>query len=303
MPTKIRRATHAGEMKIGDLAIPCAVLEDGTRLLSKSGVIGALGFRRGGAHSYRKKFDDNLPVFISAKNILPHIDVDLKESLKNPILYLGPKSGTVAHGVEATLIPRICEVWLRAREAGDILSSQLHIAAKAEILVRGLAHVGIVGLVDEATGYQKVRARRALEQILEKYISDKLLAWAKRFPDEFYREIFRLKGWSYSQLVAGQKPPIIGKYTNDIVYARLAPYILDELQARNPPTPKGYRKHKHHQWLSEDVGHPALRDHLMGVIALMKASSNWATFKRALDRVYPKLNEQVQLELWFDEVI
>ncbi len=75
--------------------------------------------------------------------------------------------------------------------------------------------------------------------------------------------------------------------------------MLGELRRLNPPTDKGYRKHRHHEWLTEDVGHPALRDHLMGVIALMKATPDdaWAKFKRMLSRVYPKCSEQIELAL------
>jgi len=44
------------------------------------------------------------------------------------------------------LCPRI-GWWLASRQ-------QKHIAAQAEIIMRGLATVGIIALVDEATGYQ-----------------------------------------------------------------------------------------------------------------------------------------------------
>ncbi len=161
-----------------------------------------------------------------------------------------------------------------------------------------LGHYRIVALVDEATGYQYARARDALEKILERYISEHLVKWAKRFPDDFYEEMFRLKGWDYLDPIKS-RPGVVGKYTNDIVYERLAPGVLEELQRLNPPTDKGYRKTRHHQWLTTDVGHPALRDHLMGVVALMKATPNggWAQFKRMLTRVYPKCSEQIELAL------
>ncbi len=64
------------------------------------------------------------------------------------------------------------------------------IAKAASLLIRGLAYVGIVALVDEATGYQEVRDKRALQSILDKYLRKELAAWAKRFPDEFCKEMF-----------------------------------------------------------------------------------------------------------------
>jgi hypothetical protein len=89
----------------------------------------------------------------------------------------------------------------------------------------------------------------------------------------------------------------VGKYTKSIVYARLAPGILAELEKRNPPVEAGRRKSKHHQWLTEDTGHPALNQHLYAVIALMRASSNWDQFNRSLVRAFPVQGQQNELDL------
>ncbi|MEL5367319.1 P63C domain-containing protein, partial [Serratia nevei] len=87
------------------------------------------------------------------------------------------------------------DVYLQAREAGVITrSNQLDTARKAEILVRSLAKVRIIALVDEATGYQELRPRDALQAFLDKVISKELAAWAKKFPDEFYENIYKLRG-------------------------------------------------------------------------------------------------------------
>src|SRR5580658_3514637 len=40
---KMQKATHIGELHIGELAIPCAVLEDGTRVLTQEGFLIAIG--------------------------------------------------------------------------------------------------------------------------------------------------------------------------------------------------------------------------------------------------------------------
>jgi len=78
-----------------------------------------------------------------------------------------------------------------------------------------------------------------------------------------------------------------GKLTNDVVYRRLGPNVLDELKKRNPKTPKGTRRHKYFQWLTDDIGHPALRRHLTEVIALMRAAVRWEDFMRLLNRSLP----------------
>ncbi|MGC3990622.1 MAG: P63C domain-containing protein [Chthoniobacteraceae bacterium] len=121
-------------------------------------------------------------------------------------------------------------------------------------------------------------------------------SWAKRFPDEFYLEMFRLKGWRWESLTS-KKPPVVGKVTNEVVYQRIAPGILKELQHLNPIQPNGRRKVKHHQWLTTDVGHPALNQHLYAVCALMRANPDWKSFYHMLQITFPKQNEGVQLEL------
>jgi hypothetical protein len=296
---EILSATHTGELRLGDLSISCAVLEDGTRILSERGVTKALGAKRGGAHWRRKRAGDDgadLPVYLSANNLKPFIGSELSAALTEPVLYIPPQGGPPGHGVRAELLPSICDVLLRARENGQLHPSQAHIAQQAEILVRAFAHVGIISLVDEATGYQDVRARRALEDILDKFISEELRKWAKTFPDDFYREMFRLKGWPYKPW-SHSRPSVVGKYTNNLVYERLVPGVLMELQKKNPTVSPGQRQHKHFQFLTEDIGHPALRSHLAGVIALMKASANWREFKRLLNRSYAKFGENYELLL------
>ncbi|AMR80251.1 hypothetical protein A2G96_07810 [Cupriavidus nantongensis] len=294
------KATHIGELAIGNLRIPCAVLPDGRRVLSQRGVGKALGRSYGGSDWSRQESDSDgggkLPFFLSSKAINPFISNDLLLLVTDPILYRGAGGG-VAHGVEATALPKICDVWLKAREAGALrMRPQLAVAQRAEILMRALAQVGVVALVDEATGYQEVRDRLALQAILDQYLRKELAAWAKRFPDNFYREIFRLRGWKWDSL---RRPGIVAGYTKNIVYARIAPGILEELERKNPRTEKGYRKAKHHQWLTEEVGHPALERHLEGVMLLLRISDTWQDFRVALERGYPRLDGN-QLNLPFN---
>ncbi len=193
------------------------------------------------------------------------------------------------------MLPRVCEVYLEAREAGALLPSQEHIAAKAEILIRGLATVGVIALVDEVTGYQRIREERALATILEKIIAKELQPWTKTFPYEFYELIYKLRGWPGPH--GNKRTPQIGKDTNDIVYERLAPGVYDELRRINPMRPSGSRKTHHHRWFTPDIGHPQLKEHLAGVMALMRAAPNWNRFKAMLQRAYPKSSEVIPLAL------
>lgn len=292
---KIAKATHEGELKIGQITIPCAVLEDGTRVLTQGGILRALGRSRTARMPKSEQGGGViLPAFLRATNLKPFISKDL-ELASMPINFK-PKKGSRAYGYKADLLPLVCQVYLEARDADQLHSTQVDVAITADILIRGLAHIGIIALVDEATGYQEIRDRLALQKILDRYLLKEYAVWAKRFPDEFYELIFRLKRWQWNG-VKPNRPSVVGKYTNDIVYERLAPNILEQLRRRNPPDEKHQRRSKHHQWLTEDIGHPALQRHLYMVIALMRSASNWETFYRSLQRALPKLNEQIPLAL------
>lgn len=202
--------------------------------------------------------------------------------------------GRKAHGFEAEDIVEICRMYMMARRANVLQSSQIHLAAQAEVIVLSLAKIGITALIDEATGFQEVRDRKALQALLDTYLRKEHAAWAKRFPDDFYKEMFRLKSWVYPT-VGGARPGVVGIYTNDLVYERIAPGLLQELEKRNPKTEAGHRKTKHHQWVTEDVGDPALTAHIHAVMGLMRASDSWEQFSRMMDRAYPKKGTQIPL--------
>ncbi len=206
----------------------------------------------------------------------------------HPLKYEMEKSKRIAEGFPAELLPQVCDAWLNARAQKAIKPQQERKCQQAEILVGGFAHVGIIG-VEEATGYQHYRARKALEEILDKFIRNELGRWAKVFPDEFYEQMFTLKGWQYDPKSV-KRPSVIGRYTLDLVYKRLAPGVLQELKRKEPE-----KKHKYHQWLTEDIGHPKLREHLASVIALMRASSTWDRFYGSMQRALPQYNETIEM--------
>ncbi len=294
MTEKIAHATHEGVIHIGDAEINCAVLDDGRRVLSQSSMMRALGRARQAKGRGYYDADVNMPAFLTAKNLKPFISKEL-EVTSSQVKYRRVKGG-VAYGYPAELLPKVCDVFLDADDANALAANQKHIAAKAKMLMRGLAHVGIIAMVDEATGYQGVRDKHALQAILDAYLRKELAAWAKRFPDEFYREMFRLRGWQWSPMTVS-RPGVVGKYTNDLVYERLAPGILEELQKRNPKDHQGRRKHHHHRWLTEDVGHPALAQHLHAVIGFMRAASGWDQFYRLMQRAFPKKGNTLEMPL------
>lgn len=273
---------YKGNLKIGDITIPCAV-KNGVRIISQKSTNAALKRPEGGGSR-------NLPRIIDIKALEPYISDELLGQVTSLIEAPGIK------GFDAKVLPGVCEVWLKARDAGVLTERQLNTAKQAEILMRGLANIGITALIDEATGYQEIRDKQALQKILDKYLTDEWAKWTKRFPDEFYKELFRLRNLNYPTPL-GRKPQYIGKIINDIVYSRLAPGVLEELKSKNPSNDKGIRKRKHHQYLTKDFGHPKLKEYLSQIIFLMKTCSTYREFHNRLARAVPQHNETMPLPI------
>ncbi len=282
--------------KIRDLEIPCSVLGDGTRVLHERGVMTALGVARSGGTFRRAKEaagdGAQLPLYVAQINLMPFVDLELAEVLKQPIWYRppsGPNSGRPHKGIRAEMLPRICNVWLKARDAGVLRRGQVVVAANADIITRGLAEVGIVALVDEATGFQDVRARDALARILEQFVAKAIQPYLKTFPVDFFRELCRLKEIPFREDM--RLPPYFGKLVNTLVYCRLAPGVRAELQRVNPVAENGRRKSKNYKWLTPTVGHPKLLQLLGSEVTLMRMSATWDDFKKLVDKYHEVYKE------------
>jgi hypothetical protein len=290
------RATHEGLMKLGSLEISAAVLADGRRLLTQSDFMRALGRVRQAKGRQYYDGDVNLPAFLTAKNLREFISKDL-EVTSSQIEFITLR-GAKAFGYAAELLPDVCEVFLQASDANKLKASQLHIAERAKLLIRALASTGIIALVDEATGYQEVRPRDALQGYLEKIVRKELAAWAKKFPDEFYENIYKLKGWPWPGMKKNRYS-VVALYTTNLVYERIAPSLLEELLKKSPPNEKGRRPNKLHQWLTEEVGNPLLAQHMHSLVMFQRLaiSSNygWNRYVKMVDRVMPKRGNTLEL--------
>lgn len=276
-------ATHEGVLTIGNLDLPVAVLNDGRRVLTAGAMLTALG--RPWKGSYKRT---ELPSFLDAANLKPFITQELLDVLQ-PIEFRGTKGQ--ATGYLAEILPLVCDVYLHAREEGKVRGLQANVAKQAEILVRSLSKVGIRALVDEATGYQSVRPQDALQQYLQLLVKSELAAWVKKFPDEFYENIYKLKGWPWPGM-GKNRYSVVAHYTRDLVYERMAPGLLQELERKSPKNDKGQRPVLMQRWLSEDIGDPMLAQHLHSLIMFQRlALANgygWKRFVGMVDQILPK---------------
>ena len=113
-------------LNIGGADIPCAVLPDGTRLLTQAGFLGALG-RSTKPKGRSQQVADGLPPFLSTISLKPLITQDIIDTTV-PIIFR-TESGARAQGYKAELLPKVCNLFLSARDQGLLTAQQQDIAA------------------------------------------------------------------------------------------------------------------------------------------------------------------------------
>lgn len=279
------RATHRGMLNIGEaIEIPCYVLDDGTRVISGRGMTAAIGMKGRGQGMQR---------IARHRAVNPYMDNDLRLAIENPITIDdgGGPNMPAPQCFEATVLLQICEAIQRAGEDGLLKTDQEKRYAKfCGALIRSFTRVGIIALVDEATGYERDKKQNDLARILAAFVAKELQPWLPTFDLEFYELICELRNEPISRVEA--RPPYFGKITNNLVYERLAPGVLQVLKEKNPVLENGRRKHKHHQHLTPDLGHPKLKEHLAGVTTAMKFAKlqgiSWEAFLKLLNKTHPK---------------
>ncbi len=277
------KATHEGTLQLGEAKLDVAVLDNGTRVVSRNAIYRAFGrTKRGRAKNETR--EPNMPAFIDAKNLQPYISEALMVGL-NKIDY-ETKGGGVGSSYDAKVIPLICQMYLDARAAHKLLPIQAHLARASEILLIGLSNIGITALVDEATGYQYERESQELQKILRAYISEELLPWEKRFPDEFYREVFRLRGWEYTVGDIRKKPQVLGKWTKKYIYSPLPRGVLEALLKKTGRSPKGHLKTHLHRHLTREQGIEHLNKQMISVVTLLNVSDSWRQFDRLWNKKF-----------------
>lgn len=286
-------------LHLGNLEIPCYVLEDGTRVFSGRGIQKVLNKDRTSA-AWLSPFVNKAPLtmrFSDGEN-------SVIERINNPIKFKRPGAGgsqSVTYGYEVTILIDICSGIIEANRDGEF--DDEIIVRNADLIIRSVAKTGIIALVDEVTGYdkEKTRAKDELQKFLKQFISQEASRWVKVFDDSFFEMIYKMRNWTWTQ--TNKRPGVIGKWIDDIVYQRIAPLILAELKKANPKNESGNRSFRHHQFLTKEVGLPKLKEHLAAVQALGRVSGyKWDVFMKMLDVAYPKQYQQMEIDFDFDDV-
>jgi hypothetical protein len=225
-------AVAEGALKIGEAKIPCAVLDNGERVLTQQGVLKALGRARAAKGGEGASVDKG-PAFLRAKNLKEFIDSELSAStksvefkpLKGGYTPRGSSGMAIAYGFKATAFPDVLKVYVDAYDAGVLRPKQIHIAEVARRLLRGLPKVGMIALVDEATGYQLLRDHDELQRILTAYVLPEHRPWITTIPREFTKELYRVWGWNTS---TQQGPRYAGRCSYSSLRVSLPAALLHE---------------------------------------------------------------------------
>lgn len=292
MKERILKAESEGMLPIGDLEIPCYVLEDGTRVISQRGMQSTVGMSTGGGRDRRDpeggahriaKFASKLELSYSR-----HSEVvargKLSEKLNTPLIFVPVHGGNPAYGQEATALIDFCELILKCREEGLLTDYQKNAyAQKAERVIRAFAKVGIIAVIDEVTGHQYKRPHGELTKLLALYVLPEHRPWVKTIPPEYTKELYRVWGWDTS---SQRGPRYAGKLTRKLIYEPLPPPVLPKLDQLNPMNDKYQRKHKHFQHLTEGVGLQHFKQQLAAVMALLRASPNKRIFMTLFNRAF-----------------
>ncbi len=298
---KAKYGSDKTPLRLGELELPCYVLEDGTRVFSGRGIQKVLG-TSSTSGLWLSRFVETPGIKLELQEIKTG-ESDAYNKITKPIKFLRNNAGgsqSETYGYEATLLIDLCDAIIKTGELGLIEDDS--ILKNANIIIRAVAKTGIIALIDEATGYDKAktRAKDELQKFLNSFLSQEAAKWVKVFPDVFFEDLYKMHNWNWTQ--TSKRPGVVGQWINDIVYSRIAPLILKELDIRNPKNGRGNRLYKHHQLLSRDVGLPKLQQHLETIHAIVVISDyKWPLFMRNLNKAYPQQYQQLEIDFDFDE--
>jgi DNA-binding transcriptional regulator YdaS (Cro superfamily) len=280
---RIPEALWAGILPVGSNELPVYVLDDGRRVLSRTGATASLTGVSGGG---------DLESYISVAGLQDFLPQDIENQLIEFTLR-GVKHKTV-RGITANTFLSICRAYVAALQAEALQTDrQRAIAAQAAMFLAACADVGLDALIDEATGYQLVRPEDALRIKLNLYLEEEMRQWEKTFPDELWAEFGRLTNWRGA--TNSQRPKYWGKLVNELIYDYLDPDVAQWLRT-NAPKPR--HGQNYHQWLSSQYGLKKLTEHMWMVIGMARACNRMWELRQRMAEQFGK--QPIQLTMFVD---
>jgi hypothetical protein len=279
---RVPQAQSEGLLRIGDVELEVYVLDDRRRVISKRAMARALNLKSEGGNAFLRS--------MTRKGIRNSLGEALIAKIEKPVAFVGQR-GESCDGYEAEVLIEVCDALIEARNGDLLAASQMFLAMQAEIIIRSAAKVGIVALVDEATGFVD-KHRDEYRKLFERFIRSEFSQWEKEFPDKFFDMIYRLYGLKRQKPDSTKHPQFFGHFIRRFVYYPLANSngaILEQLEAKNPIVyDSGGRRHKFFQYLTKEVGMNAFRQHLWQVVGIGEAAPDKIRFERGFYRAFPE---------------
>lgn len=242
--------------------------------------------------------------YIKVKSIREYLPKDLIPAENGTIPALinfdtgGAAFAKHAVGVPVERFMDICIAFSTALQENNSDSAQYkltdrqkEIAANANKFLRATAKIGIIALVDEATGYQYDRPLDALQFKLNLYLAEEMREWEKTFPDELWVQFGRLTNWKGS---LHSRPKYWGKLVNELVYSYLDKDVYNYLKS-NKPKPIGNLSY--HRWLTSQYGLKKLMEHMWQLIGMASACNSMEELRRKMGEKYGRIPVQYTLFL------
>jgi len=264
-------AEYMGTLPMGDVDLPCFVLDDGRRVISRTGATSVLAGKKGGGQ---------LEKYARASGVREYIPEDLHEKMID--FSIPEVVNKTVRGIDAETFLDLCRGYVRAlHENNDALTiTQREMAWKASAFLASCAKVGLIALIDEVTGYQYDRAQDALRVKLKAFLAEEMRKWEKTFPDELWMEFGRLTRWRGSVI---QRPKYWGRLVIELIYEYLDPDVAKWLK-ENAPKPR--HRQNYHQWLSDQYGLKKLLEHIWMVIGMARACQNLRELKEKMAETF-----------------
>ncbi len=279
---RIAKADSYGVLAIGDVELDVYVLDDKRRVISKRAMAKALQLKSQGGNAFMRT--------MTRKNIRPIVSQQLWDTIEAPIAFTGVR-GESCDGFEADTLIEVCDMFIEARNRRVLSPSQHFLAVQSEVIVRSAAKLGIIALIDEAAGYTD-KTLDEYKRLFDQFIRSEFKQWEKEFPDKFFSMIYRLYGLKRQKPDSTRHPQFFGHFIRKFVYYPLANSngaILDQLDKKNPVVyAGGSRRYKLFQYLSDEVGDAAFRQHLWQVVGIGEASTDKSAFERSFYRAFPE---------------
>jgi len=280
---KIARAQFSGTLEVGDSSLPCYVLEDGRRVFSTRGMLEGLGFAS----------NANPNGVFNSKALMPYMLAHNSPYDSGNVIEFITDAGLRAKGYDVEKFMDTCHAISEALDSGKLTGRNEIAGLQANAIIRASSKIGIIALVDEATGYQYVRAEDALQFKLKVYLAEEMRSWEKTFPDELWIEFARLTQWDGQP--KRNRPRYWGYLVMDLIYRYLDPDIAQYIKDHKPKPRKGQN---YHQWFNADTGMKRLVEHINRVIGMAQGCDTMDELKKKMHNRYGGV--PIQLDFFAD---